>query len=105
MELSSAAHAVDGRLCERVLELVAARLEHGGDRVDLGPIGAAAGRAQADLLEHLLDLATCELLAVADLVAERFRAVARAGEAGAEAEQLVRAGPPVVVPVIVGRDI
>src|SRR5579871_4307839 len=85
--LSLLAHAVDGALCECRLQVVVARDEVRGDLADLGAVGGIARRPQTHGLKRLLHLTGRKLLTALQLLAETLRAVARAWERGAPAEQ------------------
>ncbi len=71
--------AVRGGLSERRSQVVAC-FEVGNGGADSRPVGCIAGRAEAHRLEGLLDLAHRERIAVRDLLTQRLRAGALAGQ-------------------------
>src|SRR5262245_18177806 len=101
----SIALAVHRRFGECALQAVVVGLEDADDAPHLVVVGPIARLAEADVAEYFLDLAIGEGVADRELLAERLGAVAGAGERARPAEQRVRALPPAVVPVIVGRHV
>src|SRR5687768_8744915 len=95
-------HAVGGGFGEHSLELVLIRLESRRHPGDLRPVFLIARRPEADVAEHLLDLAARKDLAAREFPPERLRTLAAARLARIPAEQAVRAVTPVVVPLVVG---
>src|SRR6188768_876667 len=79
MCVSSLAHAVHGGFGEDLLQPVPVALEAIRHGQNFGAVGSVARRAEADHLEHLLDLALGERIAVGELFAHGLGAVAPAG--------------------------
>src|SRR5690348_9293281 len=101
---SSLAHAVDSGFSEHLFQLVTVGLEVGGKGADLGVVSKASRRAEADRLEHLLDLAFGERVAVRELLAHGLGAGAAAGQRSRPSQQLVLALAPAVFPRVIRRD-